>query len=157
MGRDLFHQPRVLQAPSNLALDTAREGAATASLDSLGQCLTTLTLKNFFLISNLNLPFFSSKLSPLVLSPHMIDEHVHSTFPWAVTGPHPTSGPDPPCIFSWLTLVSPGRCPAAARARGTQKAAFREAAPTRRLLRATTTLFLCSPPRSLSLSSGLER
>jgi len=32
MSRDIFHQPRVLQAPSNLALNTAREGAATAPL-----------------------------------------------------------------------------------------------------------------------------
>jgi len=29
MGRDPFHQPRVLAAPSNLALNPAREGAAT--------------------------------------------------------------------------------------------------------------------------------
>jgi len=28
----IFHQPRVLRAPFNLALSTAREGAATASL-----------------------------------------------------------------------------------------------------------------------------
>jgi len=27
-SRDIFHQPRVLTAPSNLALNTAREGAA---------------------------------------------------------------------------------------------------------------------------------
>jgi len=45
----------LLKAPSNLALDTAREGAATASLGNLCQCLTTLIVKNFFLISNLNL------------------------------------------------------------------------------------------------------
>jgi len=32
MSRDIFPQPRVLRAPSNLALNTAREGAATASL-----------------------------------------------------------------------------------------------------------------------------
>ena len=51
MGRDPSHQPRVLRAPSNLALSPAREGAATASLGSLGQGLTTLMVKNFFLIS----------------------------------------------------------------------------------------------------------
>jgi len=56
MSRDPFHQPRVLRAPSNLALNPAREGAATASLGSLGQCFTPLTGKNFFLISDLNLP-----------------------------------------------------------------------------------------------------
>jgi len=54
MGRDPFHQPRVLRAPSDLALNTAREGAATAFLGSLGQGLITLTVKNFFLVSNLS-------------------------------------------------------------------------------------------------------
>ena len=44
MGRDTFHYPRVLQAPSSLALDTARDpGAATASLGTLCQGLPTLT------------------------------------------------------------------------------------------------------------------
>jgi len=37
LGRDPFHQPRLLQAPSNLALNPAREGAATASLGNPGQ------------------------------------------------------------------------------------------------------------------------
>ena len=41
MSRDIFHQTRLLRAPSNLALNTAREGAATASLGNLCQCLTT--------------------------------------------------------------------------------------------------------------------
>ena len=62
MGRDISHQPRVLRAPSNLALHTAREGAATASLGNLGQGLTTLMVKNFLPISNLNLP--SPKVFP---------------------------------------------------------------------------------------------
>jgi len=51
MSRDIFHQPKVLRAPSSLALSTAREGAATASLGNLAQGLTTLMGKNFFLIS----------------------------------------------------------------------------------------------------------
>jgi len=59
MGRDPFHQTRVLRAPSNLASNTAREGAATASLGNLCQCFTTLMVKNFFLISNLNLPLLA--------------------------------------------------------------------------------------------------
>jgi len=46
MGRDIFHQTRLLKAPSNLALNTAREGAATAPLGNLGQGLITLTVKN---------------------------------------------------------------------------------------------------------------
>jgi len=61
------HQTRLLKAPSSLALNTAREGAATASLGNLCQCLTTLVVKNFFLISSLNLPSFSFKPLPLVL------------------------------------------------------------------------------------------
>jgi len=60
-SRDIFHQPRVLRAPSNLALNPAREGASTASLGSLGQGLTTLTEKDFFLISSLNLFSFRFK------------------------------------------------------------------------------------------------
>jgi len=68
MGRDTFHQTRLLRAPSSLAFNTAREGAATASLGNLGQGLTILTLKNFFLMSNLNLPSFGLKPLPHVLS-----------------------------------------------------------------------------------------
>jgi len=41
MGRDTFHQTRVLKAPSKLALNTTREGTATASLGNLGQGLIT--------------------------------------------------------------------------------------------------------------------
>ena len=67
MSRDPFHQPGVLKAPSNLVLNPAREGAATAPLGSLGQAFTTRRVKNFFLISNLNLPSFSLKPLPLVL------------------------------------------------------------------------------------------
>jgi len=68
MSRDIFHQTRLPRAPSNRALNTARQGAATASLGSLGQCFTTFMVKNFFLISNLNLPSFSLEPFPLVLS-----------------------------------------------------------------------------------------
>jgi len=68
MGRDSFHQTKFLKPPSTMVLNTAREGVATASLDNLGQCLTILTVKNFFLLSNLNLSSFSFKPLPLVLS-----------------------------------------------------------------------------------------
>jgi len=70
MGRDTFHYTRLLKAPSNLAFNTAREGAATTSLGNLFKCLPILIVKNFFLISNLNLPFFSLKPLSLVLSLH---------------------------------------------------------------------------------------
>ena len=69
MGRDPFHQPRVLRAPSSLALNPAREVAATASLGSLGQGLITLMVKNFVLISILNLPSFSLKPLPCPVTP----------------------------------------------------------------------------------------
>ncbi|NXI87820.1 MZT2A protein, partial [Rhipidura dahli] len=44
-----------------LALDISRDGAATASLGILFQGLTTLTVKNFFPIPDLNLPSISLK------------------------------------------------------------------------------------------------
>jgi len=87
MSRDIFHYTRLLRAPSSLALNTAREGAATASLGSLGQCFTTLTVKNFFLISHLNLPSFSLQPFPLVLSLHTL---VKSPSPSSLSAP---SGP----------------------------------------------------------------
>jgi len=72
MSRDVFHQTRLLRAPSNLAFNTAREGASTAYLGNLCQYLTTLMVKNCFLISNLNLPSFSLQPFPLVLSLHTL-------------------------------------------------------------------------------------
>jgi len=51
-GRDSFHQTRLLRATSNLALNAAREGAATASLGNLFQGLTTLRVKRVILLNN---------------------------------------------------------------------------------------------------------
>jgi len=62
----------LLKDLSNLALNTAREGAATALIGDLCQGLTTLIVKNFFLISNLKLPSFSLKPLSLVLSLHAL-------------------------------------------------------------------------------------
>ena len=42
MGRDTFHYISLLKDPSNLALNTAREGASTTSLGNFFHCLTTL-------------------------------------------------------------------------------------------------------------------
>jgi len=70
---------RLLKAPSNLALNTSREGASTAPLGNLFQCLTTLIVKKFFLISNLNLPSFSLKPLPLALL--SLHAHVKSHAP----------------------------------------------------------------------------
>jgi len=51
---------QVARSPINLALTISREGACTASLADLLQCLTTLTVKNFFLTANLNLIQFKA-------------------------------------------------------------------------------------------------
>jgi len=76
MGRDLVHQTRLLQAPSNLALNTAREGAATASLGNRFQGLTTFTVKSLFLMPSLNLPSVSLKPLPLVLPLQALVKHL---------------------------------------------------------------------------------
>ncbi|KAK4827897.1 hypothetical protein QYF61_022320 [Mycteria americana] len=68
MSRDIFNQSRLLRAPSNLTLKVSRDGASTTSLGNLCQCFTTFIIKNFFLISSLNLPSFTLKPLPLVLS-----------------------------------------------------------------------------------------
>ena len=57
----------MLRDPSSLALNASRKGASTTSLGNLFQCLTTLTVNNFFLVSSPNLPFSSLKPFPLVL------------------------------------------------------------------------------------------
>ena len=67
MGRDTFHQTRLLKALSSLGLNTAREGADRASRGNLCQCLTTFIVYNFFLIPSLNLLSFSFEPLPLVL------------------------------------------------------------------------------------------
>ena len=50
------HSPISAQSPSNLTLGVCRDGAPTISLGNLCQCLTTLTVQIFLLVSNLNLP-----------------------------------------------------------------------------------------------------
>ena len=47
---------QVAQCPVQPGLECFRKGAFTTSLGNLFQCLTTLTLKNVFLIPGLNLP-----------------------------------------------------------------------------------------------------
>jgi len=74
MGRDTFHYTRSFKTPSNLVLNTSKEGAFTTSLGNLLMCLTILIVKHLFLISNLNLPSFSLKLLSFVLSLHALVE-----------------------------------------------------------------------------------
>jgi len=54
--------------PHGRFLNTSRDGDLTASLGSLCQCITTLSEVNFFLISNLNLPWHNLRTFSLVLS-----------------------------------------------------------------------------------------
>jgi len=72
MGRETFCYTRFPKGPSKVALNTAREGASTASPGNLFQYLTTLIVKNFLLLSNLNLPSFSLKPLPLAPSLHAL-------------------------------------------------------------------------------------
>jgi len=85
-SRGIFQETRLLRAPSNLALNTAREGAATTPLGSLCQCFTTLMVKNFILISNLNLPPISLEPFPLVLSLHTLVKSPSPSFLLAPSG-----------------------------------------------------------------------
>jgi len=48
--------------------NTSRDGDSSTALGSLVQCLTALSVKKFFLISNLNLPWHNLRPLPLVLS-----------------------------------------------------------------------------------------
>ena len=83
VGRGIFHQTSLLKAPSNLSLNTSREGTATASPGYLYQCLTTLLVKNFFLMSNINLPYFSLKPLLLLLSLQALVKSPYHAFLWA--------------------------------------------------------------------------
>jgi len=59
---------QVLRAPSSLTLSVSRDRTFTTSLGNLCQCLTTLAVKNFLLISNTNISSFSLGTFPLTLS-----------------------------------------------------------------------------------------
>jgi len=68
MSKDIFNYMWLLGAPSNLTLNVSRDEASADSLGNVLQCFTTLILKNFFLVSNLNLLSFILKLLLLFLS-----------------------------------------------------------------------------------------
>ena len=67
MCRVANHQSRLPRATSSLALDAPSLDAFTTYLGNLFQCVTTLWVKNFLLISNLNRPCLSLRPSLLVL------------------------------------------------------------------------------------------
>ena len=54
-----------LSTTSKWFLKTSRDGDSTTSLGSLFQCLATLSVKKFFLITNLNLPLCNLRPFPL--------------------------------------------------------------------------------------------
>ena len=57
-----------LSAMSMWLLNTSRDGDSTTALGSPFQCLTTHSVKKYFLISSLNLPWCNLRPLPLVLS-----------------------------------------------------------------------------------------
>ena len=91
MGRVATHQTRLPRAPSNLALNTSEDGAPTAFLGSLWQCLNELWVRNFFLVTNL--PSFQLKpfSLPITVLP---DKAFLPSFP---------AGP----IWYWKASISP--------------------------------------------------
>ena len=66
MGRVTTPEIKLPGIISSLDLNSFRDGASTTSLGTLCQCLTTLWVKNFFLIPHLNIPSFCLKLLSLV-------------------------------------------------------------------------------------------
>ena len=70
---------------SALFLETSRGSDSTTSLGSLFQCLTTLSEEQFFLISNMNLPWHNLRSFPLVLL-HVMWEKRLTPFAVVVTG-----------------------------------------------------------------------
>jgi len=70
----------MLRAPSSLTLNVSKDGASTISLGNLLQCLTTITVKNCFLISNLDLLSFSLKSYSLALSQQTLLKSLYSSF-----------------------------------------------------------------------------
>ncbi|KAK4822563.1 hypothetical protein QYF61_016132 [Mycteria americana] len=61
-------EPKLTTSGRSELAKSRRDGDSTTSLGSLVQCLTTLSVKKFSLISNLNLPWRNLKPFPLVLS-----------------------------------------------------------------------------------------
>ena len=51
LNKDTYSYIRVLRAPPSLTLSISGDRASTTSLGNLFQCLTNLTVKNFFLMS----------------------------------------------------------------------------------------------------------
>ena len=72
---------QVAWSPVQPELECSQGGASTTSLGSTFQCFTTLLVKNFFCISSLDLPSFSLKPLPLVLSQQALLKSLSPSFP----------------------------------------------------------------------------
>ena len=68
VGRVTNRQTRLPRATSSLALNASRDGASTAYLGNLFQCVITPWVKNFLLKYNVNLPCLCLQPFPLVPS-----------------------------------------------------------------------------------------
>lgn len=84
----------------------SKSGETTTFLGSLFQCFITPTIKNFFLVFNLNLPSSTLKSLSLVLSLHVLSSFLVGPFRyWKVLSSHPE-----PCLLlnipSSLSLFS---------------------------------------------------
>ena len=71
--KDTYSYIRLLKALSSLTLNVSRNGASSSTLGNLCQCLTII-VKNFLFIYDLNLPSFSLKPFPFVLSQQTLSE-----------------------------------------------------------------------------------
>jgi len=67
VSRDVFNRTGLLRALSNLTWNVSRDGASPTAVGNVCQGVTTLRVRNFFLISSLNLP--SRILRQLLLVP----------------------------------------------------------------------------------------
>ena len=83
MCRVANQQPRLPRATSSLALNASRDGASTTSLGNLFQCVTTLCMKNFHLISNLNLPSQFKTIPPCPITIWERPVDIFWAPPWA--------------------------------------------------------------------------
>jgi len=73
------HQPAAQAAQSHIqpGLECLQGWGIHSLLGQPVQCVTTLCVKNFFLVSNLHVPCFSLKLFPLVLSlSTLVNSHI---------------------------------------------------------------------------------
>ena len=77
-GHPQLHQ--VLRALPSLTSGVSRDGASSTSLGNLCHCLTTFIVKNFVLMSNLNLHSFSLNPFPLILSPQTLLKSLFPSF-----------------------------------------------------------------------------